>query len=152
MHISLELSCDFTQLVSISLFSFLYETHYTYTKTADLINKTASFKKLFEGNYSETRLAVASFWYPYVDFPIARRIRAIFNWVSKLIPNCFGFALLCSVIGLKKLAQPTNQSNARPKPLATWSHALRGAGYVYFILLRVLIGSLRCLPACVVIG
>lgn len=35
--------------------------------------------------------------------------RAVFNWVLKLILACFGFALLCSVIGLEKLCHWLSQ-------------------------------------------
>ena len=80
--------------------------------------------------------------------------RAVFK-VSKVIRNCFGFALLCSVIGLENSRHLLNQSEVKPKPiasLATWSHAFSRAcmpaGYVY--LHRVLIGSLRCFRSVVI--
>ena len=50
-------------------------------------------------------------------------LRAIFNWVSKVIRDCIGFALLHSVIGLENLRHPLNQTDAKVKPIATWSLA-----------------------------
>ena len=47
--------------------------------------------------------------------------RAVFTWVSKVIRICFGFALLRSVIGLKKLA-PLSQP-IRSKTKTTFSRA-----------------------------
>ena len=47
--------------------------------------------------------------------------RAIFNWVSKVIRDYIGFALLRSVIGLENSRHPLNQSDAKLKPIATWS-------------------------------
>ena len=51
------------------------------------------------------------------------------NWVSKVIRNCFDFALLRSVMGLKnsRHLHVLNQSNIKPKPIATWSHAFSHA-------------------------
>ena len=44
--------------------------------------------------------------------------RAIFNWVSKVIQNCFGFALIPSVrIDLQNLHHFLNQSDAKLKPI-----------------------------------
>ena len=37
--------------------------------------------------------------------------------MSKVISNCFGFALLHSVIGLKNSRHSLNQSDAKPKPI-----------------------------------
>ena len=74
---------------------------------------------------------------------VRREFGAVFNWVSKLIRNCFAFPLIRSVIGWKNSRRLLNQSDAKPNPIATWSHAsvpALGAGHVY--LLRVLIGSL----------
>ena len=70
--------------------------------------------------------------------------KVVFIWVSKVTRNCFGFPLLRSVIGLKNSRHLLNQSNTKPKPIATWSHAFfpRLASVTY--LLRVLIGSLCC--------
>ena len=48
-------------------------------------------------------------------------------WVSKVIWNCFGFASLRSVIGLKYSHDRLNQSDAKPKPILTWSHAFSRA-------------------------
>ena len=49
--------------------------------------------------------------------------RDVFNWVSKVIRNCFGFHLLRSVIVWKNPRHLLNQSDAKLKPIATWSHA-----------------------------
>ena len=49
--------------------------------------------------------------------------RAIFSWVSKVIRDYIGFALLRSVIGLENSRHPLNQSDAKLKPIATWSLA-----------------------------
>ena len=38
-------------------------------------------------------------------------IRAIFNWVSKVIWDCISFASLCPVIGLENLHLYFNQSD-----------------------------------------
>ena len=44
--------------------------------------------------------------------------RAIFNWVSKVIRNCFGFALIPPVrIDLQNLHHFLNQSDAKLKPI-----------------------------------
>ncbi len=55
--------------------------------------------------------------------------RAVFTWVSKVIYVCFGFALLCSVIGLKISRHFLDQSELKPKPIVTqsrtFSHASR---------------------------
>ena len=59
--------------------------------------------------------------------PIYCVFNAVFNWVSKVIRNYFGFALLSSVIGLKNSRHLLNQSDANPKPIATWSHAFSRA-------------------------
>ena len=55
--------------------------------------------------------------------------RAIFNWVSKVIRDCIGFALLRfnTVIGLENSRHPLNQSDAKVKPIATWSLAFSRA-------------------------
>lgn len=52
------------------------------------------------------------------------KIRAIFNWLSKVIRDCIGFASLCSVIGLENSLPPISQSDAKLKPKVTWSLAL----------------------------
>ena len=44
--------------------------------------------------------------------------------MSKVIRDCIGFALLRSVIGLENSRHFLNQSDARLKPIATWSLAL----------------------------
>ena len=41
--------------------------------------------------------------------------------MSKVIRDCIGFALLRSVIGLENSRHPLNQSDAKVKPIATWS-------------------------------
>ena len=52
----------------------------------------------------------------FINFlQVVRLFRAVFNWVSKIIRNCFGFALLRSVIGLKKLAPPSQPIRCKTK-------------------------------------
>ena len=53
--------------------------------------------------------------------------RVVFNQVSKVNRKCFGFALLRPMIGLKNSRHLLNQSDAKPKPFATWSHAFSRA-------------------------
>ena len=47
--------------------------------------------------------------------PPVTEARAIFNLVSKVIRDCIGFALLCSVIGLENSCHLLNQSDAKLK-------------------------------------
>ena len=47
--------------------------------------------------------------------------------MSKVIRDCIGFALLRSVIGLENLRHPLNQSDAKVKPITTWSLAFSRA-------------------------
>ena len=54
-------------------------------------------------------------------------VRAIFNWVSKIIRDCISFALLCFVIGLENSRHPLSQSDAKLKPIAIWSRAFSRA-------------------------
>ena len=54
-------------------------------------------------------------------------VRAIFNWVSKVIRDCIGFTLLRSVIGLEISRHFFDQSDAKLKPIATWSLAFSRA-------------------------
>ena len=54
-------------------------------------------------------------------------VRAISNWVLKVIRDCIGFALLRSVIGLENLRHSLDQSDAKLKPIATWSLAFSRA-------------------------
>ena len=49
--------------------------------------------------------------------------RVVFNWVSKVIQSYFGFALLYSMAGPNNSCLLFNQSNAKSKPILTWSHA-----------------------------
>ena len=53
--------------------------------------------------------------------------RVLFNWVSKVLRDCIGFALLCSVIGLEISRHFLNQSDAKLKPIAPWSLAFSRA-------------------------
>ena len=53
--------------------------------------------------------------------------RVVFNWVSKVTRVCFGFALLRSLIGSKNLRHFLNQSDAKLKPIVTWSRAFSRA-------------------------
>ena len=46
--------------------------------------------------------------------------RAIFNLVLKVIRDCIGFALLCSVSGLENSRHLLSQSDTKLKPIATW--------------------------------
>ena len=58
--------------------------------------------------------------------------RAIFNWVSQVIRDCIGFALLRSVIGLENSHHPLNQSDAKLKPIAKWLLAFsRASGQLH---------------------
>ena len=71
-------------------------------------------------------------------------IKAIFSWVLKVIRDCIGFALLRSVIGLENSRHPLNQSNAKQKPIASWSLAfsracMRPVTCIYFCI--VLVGN-----------
>ena len=50
-------------------------------------------------------------------------IGAIFNRMSKVFQNCFGFALPYCVIGPQTLRHSFNQSNIKQKPIPTWSLA-----------------------------
>ena len=47
--------------------------------------------------------------------------------MSKVIRDCIGLALLCSVIGLENSRHPLNQSDAKVKPIATWPLAFSRA-------------------------
>ena len=53
--------------------------------------------------------------------------RAVFTWVSKVIRVCFGFALLHSVIGLKLSRHFLNQSEVKPRLIATCSRTFSRA-------------------------
>ena len=52
--------------------------------------------------------------------------REIFNWMLKVVPECFGFALF-SVIGLEKSCHFIDQSNSKQKLIATRSPAFSRA-------------------------
>ena len=52
--------------------------------------------------------------------------REIFNWMLKVVPECFGFALF-SVIGLKKSCHFLDQSDSKLKSIATRSPAFSRA-------------------------
>ena len=49
--------------------------------------------------------------------------------MSKVIRICFGFTLLCSVIGLKISRHFLNQSEVKPKPIAAHSYAFSRASH-----------------------
>ena len=53
--------------------------------------------------------------------------RATFNWVSKVIRDRFSFALRCCVIGPGNSRHSLNQSDAKLKPIMTWSPAFSRA-------------------------
>ena len=67
---------------------------------------------------------INTFLFFFSSHAFLRLIRAVFNWVSKIIWNCFGFALLRSVIGLKISRHLLNQSDAKPKPIDLVTRAL----------------------------
>ena len=69
--------------------------------------------RLFASFFLELSLAFC-----YVSF-----IRAVSNWVSKVMLGCFGFALLRYVIGPGNSRHNLNQSNVNLKPITTWSLA-----------------------------
>ena len=72
------------------------------------------------------------FWGLHILLPI----RAIFNWVSKVIRDCIGFALLRSVIGQENSRHPLSQSDAKVKPIATWLLAFsRASGPLHVLTL-----------------
>ena len=54
-------------------------------------------------------------------------VRAVSNWVSKVMLYCFGFALLRCVIGPENSRHNLNQSNVKLKPNMTWSLAFSRA-------------------------
>ena len=55
-------------------------------------------------------------------------LRAVFNRMSKVIAKLLiGFALPCYMIGLKISRHLLNQSDAKRKPTATWSHVFSRA-------------------------
>ena len=54
-------------------------------------------------------------------------VRAVSNWVSKVMLYCFGFALLRCVIGPENSCHNLNQSNVKLKPNTTWSLAFSRA-------------------------
>ena len=69
--------------------------------------------------------------------------RVIFNWVSKVIRDCIGFALLCSVSGLENSRHLLSQSDTKLKPITTWLHAFTSISHwLPLIFSFVLIG--RC--------
>ena len=49
--------------------------------------------------------------------------RVTFNWVSKVIWDCTGFSLLCSMIGPKNSRHSLDQSDAKLQSITTWSPA-----------------------------
>ena len=51
---------------------------------------------------------------------LSNKDRAIFNLVLKVIRDCIGFALLCSVSGLENSRHLLSQSDTKLKPIATW--------------------------------
>ena len=81
--------------------------------------------------------------------------RTVFIWVSNGYCTCFGFALLCSVIGQQNSRHFLDQWEAKPKPIAIWtrvfSRALRRSHVIalnsdWFIALfaSVVIGQSNC--------
>ena len=72
---------------------------------------------------------------------LACAVREIFNWVSKVIRDCIGFALLCAVIGLENSCHPLSQSDAKLKKSRLGHSRFPALQAGYTRLLRVLIGS-----------
>ena len=54
-------------------------------------------------------------------------VGAIVNWALTIIGNCIGFARLSFVIGPENWRHSPNQSDAKPTPTSTWSHAFSRA-------------------------
>ena len=71
--------------------------------------------------------------------------RAVFNWVSKIISELLGFALLHSVIGSKFSRHFFSQSEVKPKPIVACAWTFSRALCRLRVILRVLIGLLNCL-------
>ena len=67
---------------------------------------------------------------------IRTSVTAIFNWVSEVICDCIGFSFLRSVIGPENSHDFLNQSDAKLKPIRTWTPAFSRAlgSLVVFIL------------------
>ena len=75
--------------------------------------------------------------------------KAVFNWVTKVIWNCFGFALLRTLCDwFKNLAPPTQPIRCKTNRhmVTRVNFPALDADYVY--LLRVLIGSFCCCVCC----
>ena len=53
--------------------------------------------------------------------------RAVFNLLSKVIRVCFGFALICSVIGCQNSRHVLSQWEAKPKSIASCPHGFSRA-------------------------
>ena len=70
-------------------------------------------------------LVFLSQWFSKVH--IIKPSREIFNWVSKVIRDCIGSALLCSVIGPENSRHSLNQSDAKLTSNMTWSPAFSRA-------------------------
>ena len=68
-------------------------------------------------------------------------VRAVYNWMLKIIRNNFGFAFLRSVIGLEISRHQLNQIIVKPKLIATCHTRFLALGVVYVYLLRVFVGS-----------
>ena len=63
--------------------------------------------------------------------------------MSKVIRDCIGFALLCSVSGLENSRHLLSQSDTKLKPITTWLHAFTSISHwLPLIFSFVLIG--RC--------
>ena len=72
--------------------------------------------------------------------------REIINWVLKVIRGCFSFSFLRSMIGPENSLHSLNQSDAKLKPITTWSPAFSRALGILVVLLWVLTGSLSYFP------
>ena len=75
--------------------------------------------RLFASFFFFFELSLAFCYIPFV--------RAVSNWVSKVMLYCFGFALLRCVIGPENSRHNLNQSNVKLKPNTTWSLAFSRA-------------------------
>ena len=83
----------------------IYKAMFVMSKQVSLPKISSILQKMKIGSKSDIR--------PFCRKP--------FNWVSKEFWDCFGFALLCLVIGYKILRHFFNQSKI--KPIVTCSHA-----------------------------
>ena len=86
--------------------------------------------------------------YPLVSCQYIPRLAKweIINWVLKVIRGCFSFSFLRSMIGPENPLHSFNQSDAKLKPITTWSPAFSRALEILVVLLWGLTGSLSYFP------